>query len=128
MASRGGSGRGELLFLGAGAALLAWLANRQPAGATAPPDLVPPPREGTGTNTGIARYQTRLGALGYDPGPVNGTMTAQTGYAIQNFQSDFHIPITRVLDTGTMQQIDAQYDAIAARTGAQATSDYSDFY
>jgi peptidoglycan hydrolase-like protein with peptidoglycan-binding domain len=114
----------------AGLAGLGWLATRPRTDVAGGPVDVPPVREGTGTSSGVQRYQLRLGALGYDPGPVNGVMTAQTGYAIQNFQSDFHIPITRVLDQGTMEAIDGQYDAITARAGggASATSDFSDFY
>jgi peptidoglycan hydrolase-like protein with peptidoglycan-binding domain len=52
--------------------------------------LAPPADAGSGP---ISELQTRLGKLGYDPGPVDGVMTAKTQRAMRVYQRSGGRPI-----------------------------------
>jgi peptidoglycan hydrolase-like protein with peptidoglycan-binding domain len=46
----------------------------------------------------IAEVQSRLAALGYDPGPADGRIGRQTGAAVREFQRDARMPVSGRID------------------------------
>jgi peptidoglycan hydrolase-like protein with peptidoglycan-binding domain len=49
--------------------------------------------------------ETRLQDFGFDPGPVDGTFTAQTQAAVRAFQARYGLPISGLLDRGTREEL-----------------------
>ncbi len=53
-------------------------------------------------NEGVVQAQQELVAAGFNPGPVNGLLTAETQDAIRAFQSAKGLPATGELDAQTL--------------------------
>src|SRR5918992_3737442 len=49
--------------------------------------------------------EAHLQAFGYDPGPVDGLLTAQTQAAIRAFQTRYGMPVSGLLDRATRQEL-----------------------
>ncbi len=72
---------------------------------------------GTGYGTGTAKvltpdeiksYQQALQDSGFNPGPINGSMTPETSAAIRSFQQANNIPATGNFDLRTEQALQAK--------------------
>ncbi len=50
-----------------------------------------------------ASVQRRLGRQGYNPGPADGVIGAQTRRAIADFQSDHRLPVSGEIDDALLQ-------------------------
>jgi hypothetical protein len=49
--------------------------------------------------------QMRLQAFGFDPGPIDGTYTAQTQAAVRAFQATYGLSVSGLLDLQTRRQL-----------------------
>jgi peptidoglycan hydrolase-like protein with peptidoglycan-binding domain len=49
--------------------------------------------------------EAHLRDFGFDPGPVDGTFTAQTGAAVRAFQARYGLPVTGLLDRATRKEL-----------------------
>lgn len=63
-----------------------------------PPDCRPIDR-------GVESSQQRLAEWGYPLGPIDGIVGPKTDLAIERFQRDHGLPITRTLDDGTVEKL-----------------------
>jgi murein L,D-transpeptidase YcbB/YkuD len=57
----------------------------------------------------------RLKDFGFDPGPVDGTFTAQTQAAVRAFQARYGLPVSGLLDRPTREELQLGVDP--KRTG-----------
>jgi len=57
------------------------------------------------TKDQIQLAQERLKAEGFDPGPVNGVLNAQTEAAIREYQQKQGIPTSGALDEATLREL-----------------------
>ncbi len=57
------------------------------------------------SGTIAADVQSRLAAQGYNPGPVDGVIGAQTRGAISDFQADHALPVTGQIDTPLLRTL-----------------------
>jgi peptidoglycan hydrolase-like protein with peptidoglycan-binding domain len=57
------------------------------------------------TGGDIQVAETRLQDFGFDPGPVDGTFTAQTQAAVRAFQARYGLPVSGLLDRGTREEL-----------------------
>lgn len=57
------------------------------------------------SGTVAADVQRRLAAQGYNPGPIDGVIGAQTRSAISDFQADHALPITGQIDTPLLRSL-----------------------
>jgi Putative peptidoglycan binding domain len=65
----------------------------------------PPEQRQLPTKEQIQQVQERLKALGPDPGPIDGTMGAQTQAALRTFQQQRGLPVSGTLDDATRQAL-----------------------
>jgi peptidoglycan hydrolase-like protein with peptidoglycan-binding domain len=61
----------------------------------------PPPRP-----TFLREAQRALRDLGYDPGPIDGTLGSRTRAALEKYQLAERLPVTGELDGSTMERLD----------------------
>jgi peptidoglycan hydrolase-like protein with peptidoglycan-binding domain len=54
--------------------------------------------------------ELRLKEFGFDPGPVDGTFTAQTQAAIRAFQANYGLPVSGLLDRATREELNLGVD------------------
>jgi peptidoglycan hydrolase-like protein with peptidoglycan-binding domain len=57
------------------------------------------------TRGNIQVAEVRLNEFGFDPGPVDGTFTAQTQAAVRAFQARYGLPVSGLLDRPTRQEL-----------------------
>jgi peptidoglycan hydrolase-like protein with peptidoglycan-binding domain len=57
------------------------------------------------TKNQVQLAQERLKAEGFDPGPVNGVLNAQTEAAIRGYQQKQGIPTSGALDEATLREL-----------------------
>jgi peptidoglycan hydrolase-like protein with peptidoglycan-binding domain len=65
----------------------------------------PKPKQVKPTSNLIRGAQAKLNAMGYDPGPANGTLNARTRAAIGKFQAAENLKVTRQLDEPTLTKL-----------------------
>lgn len=53
----------------------------------------------------MRKVEEALKAKGYDPGPINGQMDAQTQQALRDYQSRNKLPVTGAVDQGTADSL-----------------------
>jgi peptidoglycan hydrolase-like protein with peptidoglycan-binding domain len=87
--------------------LAAWVA---PHTAEPPPGTVRPTVDRLLTRGDIQVAQTRLKDFGFDPGPVDGTFTAQTQAAVRTFQARYGLPVSGLLDRPTREELQLGVD------------------
>ncbi|MEQ8660907.1 MAG: peptidoglycan-binding domain-containing protein, partial [Gammaproteobacteria bacterium] len=58
------------------------------------------------TSTTIMDIQRRLRAAGFDPGPIDGVIGAQTMNAVNRFQQARELPVDRYLNIDTLRALD----------------------
>jgi peptidoglycan hydrolase-like protein with peptidoglycan-binding domain len=93
------------------AGVLAWLPGllltacvaSQPEAPTAGSSRAPVGRILTQGDIQVA--EARLQAFGYDPGPVDGVLTAQTEAALRAFQRRYGLTVTGLLDRETRREL-----------------------
>ena len=49
--------------------------------------------------------EARLRDFGYNPGPVDGTFTAETQAAVRAFQANYGLPVSGLLDRATREEL-----------------------
>jgi peptidoglycan hydrolase-like protein with peptidoglycan-binding domain len=49
--------------------------------------------------------EEHLQAFGFDPGPVDGSFTAQTQAAVRAFQARYGLPVSGLLDRATREEL-----------------------
>lgn len=54
----------------------------------------------------VREAQRALRDLGYDPGPIDGTLSSQTRAALEKYQIAERLPVTGELDAPTMERLD----------------------
>jgi peptidoglycan hydrolase-like protein with peptidoglycan-binding domain len=86
--------------LGAGAQLMAGL---QLAAPTLEPER--PAMDRLMTRGDIQVAEAHLREFGFDPGPVDGTFTAQTRAAVRAFQARYGLPVSGLLDRATRLEL-----------------------
>jgi peptidoglycan hydrolase-like protein with peptidoglycan-binding domain len=57
------------------------------------------------TSGDIQLAERRLRDFGFDPGPVDGTFTAQTQVAVRAFQARYGLPVSGLLDHTTRDEL-----------------------
>jgi hypothetical protein len=57
------------------------------------------------TRVNIQVAEVRLKDFGFDPGPVDGTYTAETQAAIRAFQARYGLPVSGLLDRPTREEL-----------------------
>jgi peptidoglycan hydrolase-like protein with peptidoglycan-binding domain len=57
------------------------------------------------TRGNIQVVEVRLKDFGFDPGPVDGTYTAETQAAIRAFQARYGLPVSGLLDRPTREEL-----------------------
>lgn len=65
----------------------------------------PPALDRLLTSGDIYIAETRLRDFGFDPGPVDGTFTAETQEAIRAFQARYGLPVSGLLDRSTREEL-----------------------
>ncbi len=60
----------------------------------------------------VSGAQGRLRNLGYYSGPVDGRLSEETRFALRGFQRDNGVPITGMLDSATVDKLQAIHDAV----------------
>lgn len=70
----------------------------------------------------VERLQQQLISLGYDPGPVTGVFTYQTGSALMKLQADRGLPVTEVADRATFAALGVAKQPTPAPTPSRATN------
>jgi hypothetical protein len=61
----------------------------------------------------IAEVQSRLAALGYDPGPTDGRIGRQTGAAVRKFERDARMPLSGRIDDRLLAMLSQEASARA---------------
>jgi peptidoglycan hydrolase-like protein with peptidoglycan-binding domain len=57
-------------------------------------------------NRGVIQVaEAHLRDFGFDPGPVDGTFTAQTQAAVRAFQARYGLPVSGLLDRATREEL-----------------------
>jgi peptidoglycan hydrolase-like protein with peptidoglycan-binding domain len=54
----------------------------------------------------MRKVEEALQAKGFDPGPINGQMDAQTQQALRDYQSKNKLPVTGTVDQATAESLD----------------------
>jgi len=57
------------------------------------------------TEAVILLVEYQLSDLGYDPGPIDGTLDVKTQQALRDFQKANKLPVTGVLDAQTAEKL-----------------------
>jgi peptidoglycan hydrolase-like protein with peptidoglycan-binding domain len=60
----------------------------------------------------IFQAETRLQAVGFDPGPVDGMLDAKTRVALRQYQTDQGLPPTAALDSATQKALGVKWHVI----------------
>jgi hypothetical protein len=68
----------------------------------------PVPRPGPATARQIAHAQSRLAALGYDPGPADGRFGSRSEAAVSKFRKDARLPGNGRIDDRLLARLDAE--------------------
>jgi peptidoglycan hydrolase-like protein with peptidoglycan-binding domain len=93
------------------AGVLAWLPGLLLTACVASPPGAPTAGSGRApggrilTPGDIQVAEARLQAFGYDPGPVDGLLTAQTEAALRAFQRRYGLTVTGLLDRETRREL-----------------------
>ncbi len=69
----------------------------------------PPEQRVLLSKTQIEQVQKRLQAEGYDPGPLDGTMNAQTEAALRAYQQREGLGVSGALDGATLKQLQLEF-------------------
>jgi peptidoglycan hydrolase-like protein with peptidoglycan-binding domain len=77
---------------------------------------VPGPPQQSGDREQLRRVQERLKAVGFDPGPLDGTLSARTVDALRAFQQQHGLPVTGKPDQATR-------DALLRQAGGEGPAD-----
>ena len=76
--------------------------------ATRPNVAEPAPRPDPATARQIADAQSKLAALGYDPGPADGRLGSRTEAAIRKFRKATRLPVDGPIDDRLLARLDAE--------------------
>lgn len=68
------------------------------------------------TRGDIQIAEEHLQAFGFDPGPIDGLLTAQTQAEVRGFQARYGLPVSGLLDRATHEELKLGVDPL--RTGS----------
>jgi peptidoglycan hydrolase-like protein with peptidoglycan-binding domain len=71
-----------------------------------------PPASADGSRSDIKKAQQSLADKGYDPGPVDGVLGAQTRRAIGQYQKAEDLPVTEHLDAKTASRLGVEPESV----------------
>ena len=88
--------------------------------ATHPNVREPAPRPEPVTAGQIARAQSKLAALGYDPGPADGRLGGRTEAAVRKFRKDARLPGDGLIDDRLLVRLDTEARTLSRRPNLAA--------
>jgi peptidoglycan hydrolase-like protein with peptidoglycan-binding domain len=69
----------------------------------------------------MRQVEEHLKAAGFNPGPVDGTFTTETGSALREYQKQNNLPVTGLIDKETQQKLMAAQQQKGQQQGKQQT-------